>query len=262
MNPYIIPLVIVIIVNIIVLALVYVLFKVFKSKAGIEGTQKGFKWYSGGALAGFIILTFLEVRLVDNFTPQDVALLPSYTAVKKFYTYQQKHEFEKSWTLLHPQFQKKRWNNNKTLFLDGYKNTLGMKNLSITLLSEGSPGSHDYIVYYVDEVESPVLDGLASLENKTVRELNSIIEGVENLKHKVRDNGFSDEVISNLTLSQLLAPDRGNKVTWLLKEDSGKDASDLFPNKIRVTVQVGVRILMNKHDGEWLIRKISTFRTS
>jgi hypothetical protein len=80
-NPFIIPLLIVFAINMIVFPLTFLLFRKLRSSARIKGA----KWTAGGALAGFIIITGLELYLIDRFAPNSLEEIPSYQVVKQFY---------------------------------------------------------------------------------------------------------------------------------------------------------------------------------
>src|SRR5438128_1663197 len=115
-SPYVVPLVIAVVVNVVVLATTIILFKILASTASVQAR----KWTAGGALAGYIILTGVEIYLINKFAPQPIEQYPSYAAVREFYDAIQSRHFEEAWAHIHPQFQANRWKSDIKSFKAGY----------------------------------------------------------------------------------------------------------------------------------------------
>lgn len=90
-------LIIVMLINLVVLIMTYWLFSELSSNATVE--VRG--WTAGGALAGFIILTFLELKLIDHFSPPTIESRAAYRVVRSFYEEIQHRNFNSAWNLIH-----------------------------------------------------------------------------------------------------------------------------------------------------------------
>lgn len=233
--PFWAPLAIVFAINLVVFVLTYWLFYKLKSTASITTG----KWAAGGALAGFIIITGLEIKLVDHFTPNPLSSKPSYQAVLSFYDNLQYKRFHEAWNLIETDYQNSRWQGNREAFTEGFKHTVGIKLLAILLKTESSPASHEYVVYYVDQVDTPIIPGLEDLPSKPIKDIDILVQRIKDLRAQVSSEGFDVKVFDQVSLYQLMAPDHGMKITWLLDKHSKlptptKRAETLFPQRHRV----------------------------
>ena len=258
-NPFIVPLIIVLVINTVVCALTYLLFKKLKSQAVIkEG-----KWAAGGALAGFIIITSMEVYLINHFAPNSLEEIPSYQVTKQFYDHIQFKRYNEAWALIHPDYQKERWNGNESAFVQGYANTERIKLLAIMLNNQQSPASHDFTVYYVDEINSPRIPGLENLTALKLRDWPKVTKGLTDNRELLASNGLDASVFDDVSLLQLMAPDRGNKIVWLIDTKgkpsaTGVKAADLYKEKLRVEYITGRSVSVEATKNGWLIREIKT----
>jgi hypothetical protein len=255
-NPSWVSLTIVFSINLMVIILTYVLFHTLRSTATIT---KG-KWAAGGAIAGFIILTMLELHLIKFFSPATVSSLPSYKVVYSFYNDLQYKKLDDAWELLHPQLQEDKWHRNIEAFKNGYKDTLRIRLLAIILLEKSSPASHDYVVYYVDQVDSPIIPGLENVSSKTLKELVSLAENVDSVRQVLSSGGFDTQVFDNITMCDLAAPNRGVKISWILENCPSsnlnrKKFDELFPVKRTVEFISAYRVITESTDQGWKIRK-------
>lgn len=254
--PYWVFLAIVLSINLIAICLTYVLFHTLKSSARIK---KG-KWTAGGAIAGFIILAMLELYLIDHFLPTTLSSLPSYKVVYSFYNDIQYKRFDDAWKLLHHQLQEDKWHENIEAFKRGYKNTESIELLSISLEKKGSPASHDYVVYYVDQVNTPIMPGLEDVSSKTLKDLEILAKKVDSVRDVLRSEGFDMQAFDNITMYDLVIPNRGDKISWILENCSssnltGRKFDDLFPVKRTVRFISGHRVTTESTNDGWKIRK-------
>jgi len=256
-NPYVIPFLIVCAINLVVFTLTFLLFHKLRSQASVKGRR----WTARGALAGFIILTGLELYLIDRFAPNSLEARPSYRAARGFYEDIQRHDYAGAWALLHPDYQRERWSSKMADFIDGYKNTERVTLLAIMLEGEESPVSHDYIVYYVDEVNSPVIPGLENLTKAKIRNWSTIGQNLNETRTLLEKAGLDVTVFDDVDLLRLLAPDRGNKIVWLIDTQgrpsaSGRKAADLFPEKRSVEFITARRVTVEATATGWKVKNI------
>jgi hypothetical protein len=258
-NPFIVPLIIVLVINTVVLALTYLLFKKLKSEAIIkEG-----KWAAGGALAGFIIITSMEVYLINHFAPNSLEQIPSYQVTKQFYDHIQFRRYDQAWALIDPEYQMERWKGKEDDFIRGYTNTVKIKLLAIMLNNQQSPASHDYTVYYVDDVNSPRMPGLENLTALKLRDWPKVTQALIDNRELLAKNGLDTTAFDDVTLLQLLAPDRGNKIVWSVDTKgkpsaTGIKAADLYNEKLEVEYITGRSVTVQATRNGWLISQIKT----
>jgi hypothetical protein len=255
------PLVTTLVFDVVVLILVVVLFKYLHSQATAEGTGPGIgKWKAGGALAGFLILMVGQLYLIGYFTPKGEEALPSYHTIMKFYDSLEQGKYAEAWNLMSPDLQKdpERWRGKKDLFEAGYRNTRYIRLRAIKLVSASSSQySHDYVAYYQDETKSPVLSGLANLDEQTVRDIPALNDNIMALRKVLLEKGVDITALDDMTLDQLLSANRGDVLRFRIEKIPGaKKADDLFPKSKIVHRLVGKTITVGLHDKKWLIDKI------
>jgi len=258
-NPFIIPLIIVLLINAVVGVLTYLLFKKLKSEAQITDGR----WAAGGALAGFIIITSMEVYLINHFAPNSLEEIPSYQVTKQFYDNIQFKRYDKAWALIDPDYQKQRWGSDENAFIHGYDNTDRIKLLAIMLNNQQSPASHDYTVYYVDEINSPRIPGLENLTNMRLRDWPKVTKGITDNRALIQTSGLDISIFDDVSLLQLMAPDRGNKIVWLIDTKgkpsaTGIKAADIYKEKLEVEYITGRTVTVEATKRGWLISKINT----
>jgi len=255
------PLAIVFLINLVVFVLTYWLVYRFKSTAKITMG----KWAAGGALAGFIIITSLEIKLVDHFTPASDAARPSYKAVYAFYDNLNRKQFHEAWQLIYPDFQKSKWQGDFNRFSGGYRQTVNLSLLAIKPTGENSSASQEYVVYYLDEADSPVIPGLEGLSSMHVKDLDRLQRTVRDTRALLSAKQLDVDTFDDLSLYELMAPDRGSKIVWLLDAEpklGGTKAEDLFKKKSRVvSIQAKLVTTLNTKDG-WRINSICPAETS
>jgi hypothetical protein len=240
-------------INVVVLSLTYVLFRRLHSAAKIQTNR----WKAGGAIAGFIILTGVELQLVDHYSPT-IASRPSYKVVRDFYNDLQYKRYADAWRMLHPSLRDQRWHGNFEAFKKGYKDTLNISLLAIMLETEGSAASDDYVVYYVDEVNSPELPGLERMLNLPIKSFALCGSSVDTLREKLRSEGFDLNVFDNIPMRNLLAADRGEKIGWILENQQApspgrRKFEDIFPQKRQVQFISAYRVKTQYTDDGWKI---------
>lgn len=259
------PVVTTLLFDLIGIVLVVVLFKYLRSDATAEGSAHGLgKWKAGGALAGFLILMVVQIYMISYFTPKGEEALPSYHTIMDFYDdlEQGKYDktcYDKAWKLLSPELQQnpKLWRGKIDRFVAGYKNTERIKLRAVRLLSStASQYSHDYIAYYEDETNSPLLPGLVGLGDKNVGNLPAINEKVLRLRNTLQENGLDVTVLDKMKLHELMSANRGDILRWRLEEKSGAKVDTVFPTSSTVTRLVGKTITVGLHGKKWLIDKI------
>lgn len=239
-------------INLAVLAITYALFSKLRSTASFKTSR----WKAGGAIAGFIILTGVELHLIDRFSP--VYSGPSYKVVNEFYTDLQYRRYAEAWKLLHPTLQAQRWHGSFETFQSGFKDTLNIGLLAILLDRQPSAASEEYVVYYVDEVNSPVIPGLERILNAPIRNFMSCSNSVDELRERLRSEGFDVDAFDNIPMHNLLAADRGERLEWLLEHQPNpnparKKFADLFPQKQKVQFISAYRVTTQNTDKGWTI---------
>ncbi len=258
MEPLLSTLIIVGILNVVVLALVIVLFRYLNSQATAEGAGPGLgKWRASGALAGFVILMAVQLYVIQHFSPKGVASHPSYPAVIGYCHNLQEKNYTNAWKLISPEMQQKRWNGDAGRFVNGFLNTQGVNLLALNFVSELSSYSHEYVVYYQDRTESPVLPGLEKLGEWDVRSLPALNENITALRKLLVERGLDVAALDDMKLAQLITAIRGDILRWKIENSAGaKKADGLFPTSKRVSRLVGKRVTVGFHDKKWWIDKI------
>lgn len=251
-------LIIVGILDVAVLALVIVLFKYLNSEATAEGTDLGLgKWQAGGALAGFVIVMAVQLYVIQRLSPKGVEAHSSYPAVIGFYHDLQQEDYTNAWKLISPEMRQKRWNGDAARFVDGYQNTQGINLLAVDFVSELSSFSHEYVVYYQDETEAPVLPGLEKLGEWDVRSLPALGERIGALRKLLVEREIEVAALDDMKLAQLVTAIRGDILRWRITNSAGaKKAEDLLPTRKTVSRLAGKRVTVVFRDKKWLIDKI------
>jgi hypothetical protein len=244
---------IVLFINLLVLFLTYALFYKLRSSAKIKTSR----WTAGGAIAGFIILTFLELQLMNRYSPT-LESRPSYKSVYSFYNDLQYKRFDAAWNLLHPDLQKGKWHGDIELFKKGYKDTLRISLLAIMLEKEGSPASNDYVVYYKDEVTCPVIPGFEQISSKQLKDFDALANSLNGARTLLRSEKFDVSVFDRLSLYDLMAPNRGARIAWILdnapnSSPAGKKFEDVFPQKRTVEFISAYEVTTQSTDNGWKI---------
>lgn len=204
-------------------------------------------------VVGAVIILFNQVWLADDKEPWET--LPSFQVVEEFYSNIQEKEYASSYDLLAPDSMIKR-KISKELFLEGYDNTISVRMLSILPQSITDKNTHEFIVYYLDGVETPVVPELKDAHRLRVRDIGTLTTKLEDLKARVDSSNLPPKTIDDLTFEQIFAPNRGDKIRLLLKKDSGKSAEDLFPERVLRKSVSGYLITVGKYGKEWKVRKI------
>jgi hypothetical protein len=131
--------------------------------------------------------------------PSPVASRPSYEVVHSFFDDLQFRRYDDAWKRLHPNFQNSpSWRGNAEIFKSGYKDTISIDLLAIEHESEGSQASDNYVVYYVDNVNSPIIPGLDQLSSRRLREIDAVTSAVHELRNQLSENGFDVDIFDNL----------------------------------------------------------------
>jgi hypothetical protein len=251
-------LIIVAILDVIVLGIVVLLFKYLNSEASVEGADLGFgKWQAGGALAGFVIVMAVQLYIIQRFSPKGAEAHASYPAIMEFYNKLQEEDYTNAWNSISPEMQQKRWNGDVGRFENGFQNTQGINLLAVDFVSELSSYSHEYVVYYQDKTESPVLPGLEKLGEWDIRNLPVLNDKIGALRKLMVDKDIEVAALDDMKLAQMVTAIRGDILRWRVANSSGaKKADDLFPTSKAVSRLVGKRVTMGFHDKKWLIDHI------
>jgi hypothetical protein len=140
-------------------------------------------------------------------------------------------------------------------FKDGYRYTKRIHMLSILPQQITENATHDYIVYYIDEVNAPVVQELDDLQKQRASELMHLPERLAALKDRVHEAGFDTNTIDQLTVSQVFPPNRGDIIRFLLRRDSvpKRDADFLFPEKKVAKFVQGRLVITENVGGVWRI---------
>lgn len=250
-------------INISVLLATYILFRFLRSTA----TYRTKKWTAGGALAGFLIVTGLQLYLIEHFFGTQDQNRDSYAVVDDFYRHLQNQRYDAAWQLLTKKFQMEVWNGDKQYFVDGYRDTIALHLLAIKLELAGSAVSDNYIVYYVDEVKAWVLPGLQALGSRRIKELKNIISAVDELRDTLQRGGYNvDNFDNNITIGDLMAPNRSIRLSWKLGHASGEENpppetfNKLFKNRENKQFISAVRVFTQKTDMGWKISGLNGIR--
>lgn len=228
---------------------------------GITGKIKVAKRYLNPLFTGLILEVVAAVVLLFRFSvlePYELTAyksFPSYESVEGFYTDIEKKEYSQAWNKLSPNSYHKR---NMTMedFKDGYKYNKRIHMIAIVPHKITGDSSHDYMVYYVDEVEAPVVTELDDLNKQRAHQLAQLPEKLNELKLRVEEAGFSANTIDQLTVSQLFPPNRGDVIRFLLRRDSDpkRNADYLFPErKLAKFVQGRLVVVENTGNDDWEI---------
>jgi hypothetical protein len=244
--------------NLTVLILVTVLFKYLHSQAMAEGSGTGLnKWQAGGALAGFIILMGVELYAIAYFSPKGIESHPSYQAIHNFYDAIQGKNYGSAWSLISPEMQTRRWKGSLDKFKSGYENTKAVDLLAIEFVSEPSPYVDQYVVYYQDETDSPVISGLDNLGEWPLRKLPDLNNRVNELRKQMQDQGLNVVALDEMKLANLITAIRGDILRWRIENTNGVGSADaLFPTTKSVSRLVGQRIVVGLHGKEWLLDQV------
>jgi hypothetical protein len=135
--------------------------------------------------------------------------------------------------------------------------------LAIMLNRQHSIASHDYVVYYIDDVNTPIMPGLEFLTRLKVKDWSLVGNALVENRQTLETAGLDVNVFDDVTLLQLMAPDRGNKIVWLVDtkgkpSPQGKKAEDLFTEKRNVEYITGRNVTVEATDQGWKIKHIST----
>jgi len=189
-----------------------------------------------------------------------------YLVVKQFYNHISNKRYFESWECLTLDFKKRRWFNGFELFEIGYENSHKIDNISIRI-NEIHDNSKRYTVSYTELSKVHYYNDIENIGGKRFRELKSIMVKINNLKKSFKKKGFNPTVIDELTLNQLISPDRTNIIHWLLLRDkvlkNEIKSSELkgvnnffgFPEKSSKTFYA-YSVLVIKDNEQWLIQEI------
>ena len=212
-------------------------------------------------VAAAIFLLFNHAVL-DPFELTPHKSLESYKVASNFYDLVQDEKYDKAWGLLASDSNFKKAST-LSRFRDGYTNTVRIHLLAVKpYKTDPSEESHDYIVYYVDEVDAPVIKELDDIHELTAAELPQVSIGLSSLRDRIKSEGFDPKTIDDLKMHQLFAPNRGDIARFVLRQDTGKDADHLFPKKEHEKFVQGRRVIVKNYDGTWLIRSIMPLEKS
>jgi len=183
MDPLTQTLIYVAVLDFIILVLVIVLFKYLNSQAQAQGSGPGLsKFKAKGALAGFLIITGVQLVLINRFFPKDP---PSVTAVQGFYDALEKKDYPGAWSLISPDYQQSHpgWNGNEANFTNGFKNTKGVNLLAKKFVSSLNPYEDQWVIYYQDATSAPDLPNLDNAFDLHVLDLPALTEHVQTLRN-------------------------------------------------------------------------------
>lgn len=130
--------------------------------------------------------------------------------------------------------------------------------------TSGSPSSEEYIVYYIDTVNCPILPGFEELGKKPIKDIKSLTTIVDQVRELVIAEGFDVNVFdNNVSIYQLMSPDRIIKISWTLKYQStsnptGKEFADFYKREHAVEFVSANRVLAVNTDKGWKIRSINS----
>ena len=205
---------------------------------------------------GFVVWLFTYYVLPKPEVEPPHSSLPSTKAVVLFYKSIQTKDYQTAWDVIAPDSGIKK---KVTLaqFSDGYRYTVGINNLSVTLEKEASDSVHEFLVYYLDVIDCPLFEELRNLHKLNVSELPDIQQRLTSLRDRVVAAGFDGKTIDELNFHQILAPNSGDKLRWLLSRDAAdKDATELYGGRTEaIAVLRGYRVFAQKYDDGWHIRK-------
>lgn len=203
------------------------------------------------------ILMLFKFSVLDPYEITKFKTLPSYKIVKNFYSYLQKREYDKAFELLSPDCDQKK--QEYQYFVDGFKNTKRVVLLSVQAYQTTEPNSHDYIIYYVDEVNAPVVTELDDIHSKKIKDIINLRDKIETLKNRIKKENFNPDTIDQLTLNQIVAPNRGDIIRFLLtKNDANHRNSDhLFSDYQLVKFVHGRHVVVDKTNQNWKIQSIT-----
>jgi hypothetical protein len=257
MNPLLTTILTVALLDLIVLVLVWVLFKYLNSQATAEGAGEGLKgWKAQGAIAGFIILMGLQLVAVKYLTPASLENHNSYPTMKSFCDGLKEKHYEQAWQALSSEFQEKRWSGNIENFKRGFVGTKNIYRVAVAFESSLSEYSDRYVLYYKDESETPVLSGLESVWNQRVEDLPNIQAGVNTWRGNLESAGLPVDALDKMKLSHLLTAIRGDILRWNIENQKSPIPPGFFTNKQIVSRFVGKAVTVEKKDGKWKISQI------
>jgi hypothetical protein len=115
--------------------------------------------------------------------PPDLAWkkLDSYQTVRNFYTAIQNRKYSEAYNLLAPNSGIRKRYPRKD-FVKGYDNTVSVRLLSILPQSVNDTCTHEFIIYYLDEVEVPVITELENVHRTRVKNLVALSQKIDSLK--------------------------------------------------------------------------------
>jgi len=244
--------------DVVVLGLVFFLFWVLNSQATAAGPGPGLSnFQASGALAGFVILMAVQLYAIKWFLPEDMAARPSYGTILSFYQNLQHRQYKSAWKLISSDMQRSRWDGDEARFVSGFRNTQEISFIAIGFVSELNPYHHEYVVYYLDKTEAPVLPGLEKLGEKDVENLPAINDSITALRKLLLERGLDTAALDKMKIHQLMTAIRGDILRWRIENSTGaKKAGDIFPTSKTVSRLVGKRITVGLPDEKWLIEKI------
>lgn len=178
-----------------------------------------------------------------------------FKCVRAFYSYISEKRYEHAWDYLTLEYQNRRWVGDIQSFIDGYRFIYSISDVKITHLSEGQ-GVSKFLVSYLEESDSPVYEEIRNIGQRTVGFLPKLIDNISELKKRLTSKGFKGSTIDELTLWQLIRPNRGTTLSWLLKKESGLEIDDFFSAKNVVKMSISVEVYVAYREADWFISRI------
>lgn len=203
------------------------------------------------------VLLLFKYAVLDPYEITKYKTFPSYKVVKEFFSNLQNRKYNEAYELMDNNCEQKKQSYQE--FVDGFKNTKRIVLLSIQPYKATEPNSHDYIIYYVDEVMSPIVDELDDIHTNKVKDIVDIGNRIELLKERIEKAGFNSDIIDQLTVDQIVAPNSGDIIRFLLTKNDidHRNSEHIFGEKKIVKFVHGRLVVVDKTNHDWKILSIT-----
>lgn len=163
-------------------------------------------------------------------------------------------EYEAAWNLLTPEFQNRMpWQGDASRFVDGYTNTVGIKDVYIFNVVQRYPTVIDAQVYYDDEIAAYGSSELGALYSMTVADLDDFMQNVKRIQKKIENAGGQNfEKIELYKLFEQAA----SEYIWYKCGIKTSDISKAFPSRRTINVKRLYYCSCKLINDQWLINSI------
>lgn len=189
-------------------------------------------WISSGLIVVIVVLLVITFNFIQHHIAK--------RKVKQFYSNIKAKSFDKAWNILSSEIKDERWNDEFSLFENGFIHTKDIEVLGVHS-DHKLRSKHQFIVLYRDQVSCCQIEGLEQMQQKQIKEVDQVAQYIHNLERKLAQN-LPTDTLTNLKLSDFFKPNFSDMVRWQYKHDHLNTIMDeqrqllQFINMRRVTI--------------------------